>query len=151
MKFFKKSIFSKPKAKDAVLSYCSTKVHLKLVNIISIHNKIIFLSNILFLPKLLLVEEKFKIKVWKQGLNEKIELPYFSSPKGKLEPGETEDSCAIREVEEETGFNIVGHYDPALYFEENYPNTLRYYLLIYVLAICIMYLYVCMYVCIYMY
>ena len=118
MKFLKNSIFLKPKAKDAVLSYCSTKVQLKLVNIISIYNKIIFLSNILFLPKLLLVEEKFKIKVWKQGLNEKIELPYFSSPKEKLEPGETEDSCAIREVEEETGFNIVGHYDPALFFEE---------------------------------
>ena len=71
--------------------------------------------------------------------------------KGKLEQGETEDSCAIREVEEETGFNIGGHYDPALYFEENYPNTLRYYLLIYVLAICIIYhnMYVCMIICMY--
>ena len=56
--------------------------------------------------------------MWKQGLNEKIELPYFSFPQGKLETGETEDSCTIREVEEEIGFNIVGHYDPALFFEE---------------------------------
>ena len=56
--------------------------------------------------------------MWKRGLKEKIEIPYYSFPKGKLEPGETEDSCAIREVEEETGFNIVGHYDPELFFEE---------------------------------
>ena len=81
----------------------------------------------------------------------KLKYHILVPQKGKLEQGETEDSCAIREVEEETGFNIGGHYDPALYFEENYPNTLRYYLLIYVLAICIIYhnMYVCMIICMY--
>lgn len=38
----------------------------------------------------------------------------WSFPKGKLEPGETLEQCAVREVEEETGFHcalgsFVGH------------------------------------------
>ena len=40
-------------------------------------------------------------------------MPAFSYPKGKKDPKETEVDCAIREVGEETGFNMVGLFDPA--------------------------------------
>jgi 8-oxo-dGTP diphosphatase len=34
----------------------------------------------------------------------------WSFPKGKLDPGETDEQCAVREVEEETGFRCtLGH------------------------------------------
>lgn len=54
----------------------------------------------------------------------------WSFPKGKLEPGETEAECAVREVEEETGFVcrsgrelIAVHYEDA----QGRPKRVRYW------------------------
>ena len=41
------------------------------------------------------------------GKREGSHAPYFSIPGGYLEPGETFESAAIREVKEETGLDIV--------------------------------------------
>ncbi len=45
-------------------------------------------------------------------------LPVFSFPKGKQKPNETEVACAIREVDEETSYNIESRLDQTLFFEE---------------------------------
>ena len=53
--------------------------------------------------------------LWRHGPTGEIEVlvvhrPKYddwSFPKGKLEPGETDEECALREVEEETGFRCT--------------------------------------------
>ena len=53
--------------------------------------------------------------VWQHGASAEIELlvvhrPKYDDwtfPKGKLEAGETDEECALREVEEETGFRCA--------------------------------------------
>src|SRR4029079_13272371 len=37
----------------------------------------------------------------------------WSLPKGKREPGESDERCAVREVEEETGMRAVPGHEPA--------------------------------------
>ena len=52
--------------------------------------------------------------VWRTVLSGRIEVVVvhrpkyddWSLPKGKCDPGESDDACAIREVEEETGFCV---------------------------------------------
>lgn len=41
------------------------------------------------------------------GRRQNSHAPYWSIPGGHLEPGETFEQCAIREVEEETGIRIM--------------------------------------------
>ena len=56
----------------------------------------------------------------------------WSLPKGKLDPGETELECAVREVEEETGFvGAVGdELSTVAYVDhKNRPKTVRYWML----------------------
>ncbi len=56
--------------------------------------------------------------VWRVGENTHLEVllvhrPKYddwSFPKGKLDPGEGDEQCAVREVEEETGLRcVIGH------------------------------------------
>ena len=56
--------------------------------------------------------------VWRVGENTRLEVlivhrPKYddwSFPKGKLDPGEGDEQCAVREVEEETGLRcVLGH------------------------------------------
>ena len=54
----------------------------------------------------------------------------WSLPKGKLEKGETDEACAQREVEEETGFRCTlgPELDTADYVDgEGRPKTVRYW------------------------
>lgn len=56
----------------------------------------------------------------------------WSHPKGKLDPGESELECAVREVKEETGF--TGELGPELPMvtyrdHKNRPKSVRYWLL----------------------
>jgi 8-oxo-dGTP diphosphatase len=54
----------------------------------------------------------------------------WSLPKGKLDPGETWEQAAVREVEEETGVRarIVGELEPSHYRDrKGRPKTVRWY------------------------
>lgn len=54
----------------------------------------------------------------------------WSHPKGKLDPGETELECALREVEEETGFTgKVGKELPTVWYLDGQgrPKSVRYW------------------------
>lgn len=56
----------------------------------------------------------------------------WSHPKGKLDPGESELECALREVKEETGFEgKLGPELPAVSYADHKgrPKTVRYWLL----------------------
>ncbi len=56
----------------------------------------------------------------------------WSFPKGKLEPGETEQEAAIREVEEETGLRCtLGRELPTTSYRDarGRPKTVRYWLM----------------------
>jgi 8-oxo-(d)GTP phosphatase len=53
----------------------------------------------------------------------------WSLPKGKLDPGETIPACAVREIEEETGFSCVlgRHLRQVSYSVKGVPKTVDYY------------------------
>jgi 8-oxo-dGTP diphosphatase len=54
----------------------------------------------------------------------------WSLPKGKLDPGESWEEAAVREVQEETGIRarIAGELDPAHYTDrKGRPKTVRWY------------------------
>ncbi len=56
----------------------------------------------------------------------------WSLPKGKRDPGETDEACATREVLEETGLSIVMHEElpPAEYIDhKGRPKVVRYWLM----------------------
>jgi 8-oxo-dGTP diphosphatase len=55
----------------------------------------------------------------------------WSLPKGKAEPGETDLACALREVEEETGFRCeaVRELGETRYEVSAGPKTVRYWLM----------------------
>ena len=56
----------------------------------------------------------------------------WSHPKGKLDPGETDLECALREVLEETGFTgVVGAELPEVRYQDHKdrPKVVRYWLL----------------------
>jgi len=58
-----------------------------------------------------------KIPVYQQGKGGKELVPVYSFPFGKLDPDEDAATCAARKVEEETGYQIQGHFDPNKFFE----------------------------------
>jgi 8-oxo-dGTP diphosphatase len=53
----------------------------------------------------------------------------WSLPKGKLEPGETWEQAALREVEEETGLRtrLEEELEPAHYLSKGRPKTVRWW------------------------
>ena len=53
----------------------------------------------------------------------------WSLPKGKLEPGETWEQAALREVEEETGLRtrLEEELEPAHYLSKGLPKTVRWW------------------------
>jgi 8-oxo-dGTP pyrophosphatase MutT (NUDIX family) len=56
----------------------------------------------------------------------------WTFPKGKCEPGETDEDCAVREVEEETGLRCaLGVELPSTSYTDGHgrPKTVRYWLL----------------------
>lgn len=56
----------------------------------------------------------------------------WSFPKGKLDPGETEQECALREVKEETGLTcaLLGELSPTHYRDRfGRPKRVRYWLM----------------------
>lgn len=55
----------------------------------------------------------------------------WTLPKGKEDPGESPPDCALREVEEETGYRarIVGHAGTARYSVPEGPKQVEYYLM----------------------
>ena len=77
---------------------------------------------------MLLVQEKFYLTVWsvKGQKKDSTLLPIYSFPKEKQEPPETDVDCAIREIEEETGYKIAACLDPTLFFEERVISTVLY-------------------------
>ena len=56
----------------------------------------------------------------------------WTFPKGKVEPGESDEECAVREVEEETGLRCSPgrELEPTLYLDaKKRPKTVRYWLM----------------------
>lgn len=56
----------------------------------------------------------------------------WTFPKGKCEPGESDEECAIREVEEETGLRgVLGRELPSTTYTDaaGRPKTVRYWLM----------------------
>ena len=56
----------------------------------------------------------------------------WTFPKGKAEPGETDEECALREVEEETGFRCeLGRELPSAFYHDRHgrPKRARYWLM----------------------
>jgi 8-oxo-dGTP diphosphatase len=53
----------------------------------------------------------------------------WSLPKGKLDPGETWEQAALREVEEETGLRcrLEEELEPAHYLSQGRPKTVRWW------------------------
>jgi 8-oxo-dGTP pyrophosphatase MutT (NUDIX family) len=54
----------------------------------------------------------------------------WTLPKGKVEPGESDEECALREVEEETGLRcaLVGELGVTRYADEGgRPKTVRFF------------------------
>jgi 8-oxo-dGTP pyrophosphatase MutT (NUDIX family) len=54
----------------------------------------------------------------------------WTLPKGKVEPGETDEECAVREVEEETGLRIrLGDELPSVQWTDRHgqPKVCRYW------------------------
>lgn len=69
---------------------------------------------------------------WETALVYRSSHGDWGFPKGKLEPGETELSCARREVEEETGLLCnVGLYAGSVQYVDrrSRPKTVRYWLM----------------------
>jgi len=71
--------------------------------------------------------------VVRDGLVAVVHRPKYddwSLPKGKRDPGETDEQCAVREVEEETGIRgrLGRELLPARYLDRNgRPKTVRYW------------------------
>jgi 8-oxo-dGTP diphosphatase len=76
--------------------------------------------------------------VWRHGPEGRVEIllvhrPRYddwSLPKGKCEPGESDEECALREVEEETGLACrLGVELPSTSYRDNKdrPKTVRYW------------------------
>ncbi len=56
----------------------------------------------------------------------------WTIPKGKLDPGETDEECAVREVEEETGLSCgLGDELPSITYRDKQgrPKLVRYWLM----------------------
>ncbi|MEO5632671.1 NUDIX hydrolase [Gaiella sp.] len=56
----------------------------------------------------------------------------WTFPKGKVEPGESDEECAIREVEEETGLrcSLARELEPTSYLDaKKRPKTVRYWVM----------------------
>ncbi len=56
----------------------------------------------------------------------------WTFPKGKVEPGENDEECAVREVEEETGLrcSLARELRPTSYRDaKNRPKTVRYWVM----------------------
>jgi len=56
----------------------------------------------------------------------------WTFPKGKVEPGESDEECAVREVEEETGLlcSLGRELEPASYLDaKRRPKTVRYWVM----------------------
>ena len=56
----------------------------------------------------------------------------WTIPKGKVEPGETDEGCAVREVEEETGLRcVLGRELPSVRWRDRFdrPKVARYWVL----------------------
>ncbi len=54
----------------------------------------------------------------------------WTFPKGKVEPGESDEECAVREVEEETGLrcSLARELEPTSYLDaKKRPKTVRYW------------------------
>jgi 8-oxo-dGTP diphosphatase len=57
----------------------------------------------------------------------------WTLPKGKAEPGESDEECALREVEEETGFRCeLGRELPTVTYKDRHgrPKRARYWLMV---------------------
>ncbi len=73
--------------------------------------------------------------VVRAGLVAVVHRPHrrdWSLPKGKLEPGESDETAAVREVLEETGFEAVIERDLGTVgytVDDGRPKTVRYYLM----------------------
>ena len=57
----------------------------------------------------------------------------WTFPKGKVEPGESDEECAVREVEEETGIlcSLGRELEPTSYLDaKKRPKTVRYWVML---------------------
>lgn len=73
----------------------------------------------------------------REGLNElevlvvhRAHYDDWTFPKGKLEPGESDEECAVREVEEETGLVcVLGDELPSTFYTDGKgrPKSVRYW------------------------
>ncbi len=58
----------------------------------------------------------------------------WAPPGGKLDPGETVEDCAVREVLEETGLNVANPRKALVYTDDHFKDQGKQFITVYVLA-----------------